>query len=139
MYIRPNQHQCLGDENGAPLPRGTAVALIPFPQHAGFVDYTIDGEQVVLHKSKRHKRAVVTWPEEFNEGRLRHRVLQFPENERQADEWLRRAYADDSPWTGADNCQDFVWQAITGRKKSPTRDAIIGLGAVATIAFALFG
>lgn len=138
MYVY--QHRCLGDEHHEPLPRGTAVALLPFPQHAGFIDYC-DGQQVVLHKAKR-EGAVVTWPEQFDEGHIPYRVLRVPETDEQADAWLSVAYEEierGSAWSVFDNCQDFVWHPITGEKKSPTRDAVIGAAAVAAIICAALG
>ena len=48
----------------------------------------------------------------------------------EADRWLRVAYAAVERrdlWSGFDNCQDFVWQAIIERKHSPTRDALVGV------------
>ncbi len=68
MYIY--QYRCLCDESGTLWPRGTATALLPFPQRAGFIDYTGDGQQAVLHKSKQRGRAVVTWPEGIDEGHI---------------------------------------------------------------------
>jgi hypothetical protein len=77
MYIY--QHRCFYDKSGIPWVRGTAIALLPFPQHAGFIDYTANGEQVILHKSKQRGRAVVTWPEEFDEGHIPYQVIRVPD------------------------------------------------------------
>ena len=112
--------------NGMPWPRGTAIALVPFPQHCGFIDYTDSGEQIMVHKSRLG--AVVTWPEEFNDKGYTYQVLRAPGNPGEADRWLSLAYAAverGDPWSGLDNCQDFVWEVITSRKHSPTRDAIV--------------
>jgi hypothetical protein len=115
--------------DGAPWPRGTAIALEPFPQHSGFIDYTLSGEQIIVHKSKRHGGAVLTSPEQFNENRCAYRIVRIPANEPEADKWLRIAYAAverGDTWSGFANCQDFLSQAINGRKSSPTRDGILG-------------
>jgi hypothetical protein len=120
--------------NGTPWPRGTAIALVPFPQHSGFVDYSLSGEQLMVHKSKLHGGAVVTSPEEFNENRCAYRIVKIPANKPEADKWLGIAYAAverGDMWSGFDNCQDFVSQAIHGRKSSPTRDGILGTAVTA--------
>lgn len=114
--------------NRIPWARGAAIALEPFPQHTGFIDYTASGEQIMVHKSLRG--AVVTWPEEFNPQGYAYRVLRIPAHRAEADRWLRVAYAAVERrdlWSGFDNCQDFVWQAIIERKHSPTRDALVGV------------
>ncbi|HTZ73783.1 MAG TPA: hypothetical protein VMB47_07680 [Candidatus Aquilonibacter sp.] len=142
MYIYQQQQMSVFTApSGAPWPRGTAIALEPFPQHAGFIDYTTTGEQIMVHKSLRG--AVVTWPEEFNPQGYAYRVLRVPANQCEADRWLSTAYAaverGDS-WSGFDNCQDFIWQAIIERKHSPTRDALLGVAIVGgVIAMAING
>jgi hypothetical protein len=140
MYIY--QHRCFYDKSGIPWVRGTAIALLPFPQHAGFIDYTANGEQVILHKSKQRGRAVVTWPEEFDEGHIPYQVIRVPDADQQANEWLRAAYAEierGSAWSVFDNCQDFVWRPITGHNGSPTRDSVLGVAAVAALCWCLLG
>jgi hypothetical protein len=114
--------------DGRPWPRGTVVALLPFPQHSGFIDYTLDGRQIMVHKSKQYG-AIVTWPSEFNPKGYAYRVVRIPTSEQQADGWLSFAYAAverGDPWDGLDNCQDFISQAADGRKGSPTRDGLVG-------------
>ena len=141
MYL--SERRYLYDRrSGVPWPRGTAVELLPFPQHAGFIDYLAGGQQVVLHKSKRHGRAVVTWPEEFDEGHIPYKVIRIPETDQQASEWLRAAYAEierGAVWSVFENCQDFVWRPITGHNASPTRDAVIGIGALVAMGCCLLG
>jgi hypothetical protein len=121
--------------DGRPWPRGTAIALVPFPQHSGFIDYTLDGRQIMVHKSKK-RGAIVTWASEFNPNGFAYRVLRIPASEQQAEEWLSFAYAAverGDPWDGLDNCQDFISEAADGRKGSPTRDGLIGTAAVAGV------
>jgi hypothetical protein len=129
MYISEFQLQyTFTDSSGKPWPRGTIILLEPFPQHCGFVDYTLTGEQVLLHKSRKLGGAVVTGPEDFIDVPTRYRVI-VPESNLQADEWLNNAYAGidvGELWLPFDNCQDFVSQSVTGHKGSPTRDAILG-------------
>ena len=118
---------------GRPWPRGTAIALLPFPQHSGFIDYTFDGRQIMVHKSK-DRGAVVTWPPEFNPNGYAYRVVRFPISEQQAEEWLSFASAAverGDAWDGLNNCQDFVSQAVDGRKGSPTRDGLVGAAVLA--------
>jgi hypothetical protein len=115
--------------DGIPWPRGTAIALGPFPQHSGFIDYTFGGEQIIVHKSKRQGGAVVTSPEEFNENQYVYRVVRIPADQYEAQTWLAIAYAAverGDPWSEFDNCQDFLSQAIDGRRGSPTRDDLVG-------------
>jgi len=119
LLIRPD---------GQPWSRGTAIALLPFPQHSGFIDYTTDGRQIMVHKSKQHG-AVATWPSEFNPLGCAYRVVRIPANEQEAEKWLRSAYAAVArrdPWNGMDNCQDFISQAMDGRIGSPTRNGLVG-------------
>ena len=88
----------------------------------------------MVHKTMRG--AVVTWPEEFNDKRYAYRVLRVPVNSIEADAWLSVAYdavERGDPWSGLDNCQDFVWEAIIARKHSPTRDGLIFAAAVVGI------
>ena len=129
MYIRELEpHYTFTDRHGKPWPRGTIIMLEPFPQHCGFLDYTSIGEQILLHKSKREGRAVITGPEGFMDRPARYRV-RVPASDQQADEWLRYAYAGieaGSPWMLFDECQDFVSRAVSGRAGSPTRDGILG-------------
>ncbi len=132
MYVYEQQEALFIMPNGQPWPRGTAVALLPFPQHSGFIDYTPDGRQIIVHKSKQHG-AITTWPSDFNPEGYAYRILRIPANEQEADEWLSFAHAavgrGDS-WDGLDNCQDFISQAVEGRKGSPTRDGLVGAAVV---------
>jgi hypothetical protein len=135
MYIYEQRRMAMFTmPNGTAWPRGTAIALRPFPQHTGFIDYAADGEQVMVHKSLRG--AVVTWAEEFNPNGYPYRILRIPSDHAEASRWLNVAYAAierGDPWSGLDNCQDFVWQAIIERKHSPTRDALVGVAIVAGV------
>lgn len=132
MYVYEQQEALFIMPNGQPWPRGTAIALLPFPQHSGFIDYTPDGRQIMVHKSKQHG-AITTWPSDFNPKGYAYRILRIPANEQEADEWLSFAHAaverGDS-WDGLDNCQDFISQAVEGRKGSPTRDGLVGAAVV---------
>jgi hypothetical protein len=139
VYQRP-EIQLFTAPDGRPWPRGTAIALVPFPQHSGFIDYTLDGRQIMVHKSKKHG-AIVTRTTEFNPNGFAYRVVRVPASEQEAQEWLSFAYEAverGDPWDGLDNCQDFVSQATDGRKGSPTRDGLIAAGLIAG-AFWYFG
>lgn len=132
MYVYEQQEALFIMPSGQPWPRGTAITLLPFPQHSGFIDYTPDGRQIMVHKSKQHG-AITTWPSDFNPKGYAYRILRVPANEQEADEWLSFAHAaverGDS-WDGLDNCQDFISQAVEGRKGSPTRDGLVGAAVV---------
>jgi hypothetical protein len=134
MYVYEQQEMPLFiAPNGRPWPRGTAIALLPFPQHSGFIDYTRDGRQIMVHKSKQHG-AIATWAFDFNPKGYAYRVVRIPATEQEADEWLSFAYAAverGDLWDGLDNCQDLISQAVEGRKGSPTRDGLVGVALVA--------
>jgi hypothetical protein len=134
MYVYQRQEISLFvAPDGRPWPRGTAIALLPFPQHSGFIDYTLDGRQIMVHKSKNHG-ATVSWTCEFNPNGFAYRVLRIPASEQQAEEWLSFAYAAverGDLWDGLDNCQDFIAEAADGRKGSPTRDGLVAAAVIA--------
>jgi hypothetical protein len=129
----------LTDEYGNPLPTGTAVDLQPYSPHAGVIGYTPTGEQVLAHNSKQHHRAVVTWPEEFNDFYIPVRIIAYPVSLEDGERIWRNALYDVERgvlWSGIDNCQDFVSRAYTGRNGSPTRDGILaGLAFVSGLAW----
>ena len=126
------------DEYGNPLPKGTAVDLQPYSPHTGIIGYLRTGEQVVAHNSKEHRRAVVTWPEGFNDFHIPVRIIAYPRSPEDAQRIWRNGLYDVKrglPWSGDDNCQDFVSRAYTGRKGSPTRDGIFtGIAIVSGLA-----
>lgn len=127
------------DEYGNPLPKGTAIDLQPYSPHAGIIGYLPSGQQVVAHNSKQHGRAVVTLPEDFNDFDIPTRIIAFPLFDGDGERIWRNAVYDVKrglPWSGDDNCQDFVSRAYTGRNGSPTRDAIFtGLAIVGGLAW----
>ena len=113
------------DELGMPLLKGTAISLEPYSPHWGIIDYLPTGEQVVHHNSKRHGRAVTTWPEEFNDGHIPVCVVAMPLSVEDGERICQNARLDVKrgiPWSPGDNCQDFVTRAYVGRNGSPTRD-----------------
>jgi hypothetical protein len=123
------------DQNGNPLPLGTAIDLQPHSPHAGIIGYLPDGRQVVGHNSKQHGRAVVSWPQEFNSG-MPIRIGRYPESHEHAIRIWQSVVSDVNrgvPWRGGDNCQDLVSRAYDGKNGSPTRDAIFGLLAVVAL------
>jgi hypothetical protein len=125
------------DQRGRPLPKGTAIDLMPYSPHAGVVGYTEVGQQVIAHNSKRHGRAVITLPEDFNEGgRIPVRATSLPKTPGDADRIWQSAVNDVSRgvrWLPGDNCQDLVSRALTGHNGSPTRNALIALAALIVI------
>ncbi len=115
------------DEYGDPLPKGTAIDLQPHSPHTGLIGYLPTGEQVVAHNSKQRGRAVVTWPEEFNDFHIPFRIIYYPLFPQDGERiWGNALYDVERGvlWSGGDNCQDFVSRAYTGRNGSPTRDII---------------
>jgi len=125
------------DEHGRLLPMGAAIDLMPHSPHAGIVGYLETGQQVVAHNSKQHGRAVITLPEDFNNGgRIPIRVTSLPKTFAEANRIWQSAVNDVSRgvrWFPADNCQDFVSRALTGHNGSPTRNALVGLAVLIAI------
>lgn len=124
----------LTDEYGIPLPKGTAIDLQPDSPHTGIIDYLATGEQVVIHNSKQHGRAVVTWPEEFNDSDIPVRYIAVPLSDEFGEQICQNARYEVEHgvrWSPGDNCQDFVSRAYTGHNGSPTRDVIVGGLAIA--------
>lgn len=119
------------DQNNCPLPRGTAIKFPTLVQHEVLIDYAWNGQQILLEKSKQHKRPrVANTLEHANAPFVVSRVPSSPEHGLQI---VQRAYAEiqaGAPWTPFDNCQDFVSRAYTGRKGSETRNFLFGALAV---------
>jgi hypothetical protein len=119
------------DESGRHLPKGTVIDLQPYSPHAGLIGYNAWGQQVVAHNSKKHTQAVVTWPQDFNDGHIPFRIVRYPGSVQEGERIWQSAIMDVErgvPWLPGDNCQDFVSRAVTGHNGSPTRDAVVGLG-----------
>jgi hypothetical protein len=120
-----------GDANGFLLTQGTAIKFPSLVRHEAIIDYTWNGEQVLLEKSKKHKRPTVTKPEEYRGVPfIINRVPASPEHGLRI---VQHAYAEiqaGAPWTAFDNCQDFVSRAYNGRNGSETRNFVFGTLAV---------
>jgi hypothetical protein len=122
----------LTDEYERPLPKGTVLDLQPYSPHTVVVGYNEWGLQVIGHNSKQQGRAVISWPEEFNDaGRIPFRIVRCPASLQEGESiWqsVLRDVRQGVRWLPQDNCQDLVSRAVTGHNGSPTRDAIVGLG-----------
>lgn len=121
------------DQFGNLLPEGTTLQVPSLVDHTGFVAYTQAGQQVMLHNSKKRRRAAMTTPEEFNDGNLPVVTVRFPQTPEEGALIVQRAWQDVQSgrrWTWFDNCQDFVSRALTGQNGSPTRNLLVGLFAV---------
>lgn len=128
MYVSTPNHIYFTDEHGMPLLKGTAISLEPHSPHWGIIDYLQTGQQVIHHNSKKHGRAVTTWPEEFNDGHIPARVVAMPLSAEDGERICQNARLDVKrgvPWSPGDNCQDFVTRAYIGRNGSPTRDKLV--------------
>ena len=131
------QHVILGCQHGKPLPKGTILDLQPYSPHTVVIGYDASGQQIIGHNSKQHGKAVLSWPEEFNDyGRMPFRVVRFPVSSEEGERiWVsvlndvRRAV----PWHPGNNCQDLATRAVTGHNGSPTRDALVGLTVVGAL------
>lgn len=127
----------LTDQYGRPLPTGTVLDLQPYSPHTVIVGYDERGQQVIGHNSKQHGRAVISWPEEFNDlGRVPFRIVRYSvsqEEGRRIWQSVLRDVERGVRWLPEDNCQDLVSRAVTGHNGSPTRDAMVGVGLLAAI------
>lgn len=127
--MQPNR---FNDPNGFPLPGGMAIKFPTIFDHEAIIAYDYwSGEQMLLEKSKKHKRPTYTSPEEYRGiPFIISRVATSPEH---AARIVQHASAEiesgGTPWTPFDNCQDFVNRAYKGQNGSPTRDLAIGLAA----------
>lgn len=126
------QHLILTCEHGKPLPKGTICDLEPYSPHTVVVGYDDSGQQIIGHNSKQHRRAVLSWPEEFNEGgRIPFRAVRFPNSAADRDRIWNSVLRDvhrGVRWSIDDNCQDLASRAVTGHNGSHTRDAMVGAG-----------
>lgn len=120
----------LTDEYERPLPKGTVLDLQPYSPHTVVVGYNECSLQVIGHNSKQHGRAVISWPEEFNDaGRIPFRIIRCPTSLQEGESIWHSVLWDVQRgvrWLPEDNCQDLVSRAVTGHNGSPTRDAIVG-------------
>ena len=142
-YFYAPQHVVLTDEHGTLLPMGTVTDLQPYSPHTVIVGYDASGQQVIGHNSKDHGRAVVSWPEVFNDGgRIPFRVVRYPMSLVEGVKIWQSVLNDvrrGVRWLPGDNCQDLATRAVTGHNGSPTRDALVGVAAVSALALLLFG
>src|SRR6267154_5257473 len=124
------------DGHGNRLPQGTVVDLMPHSPHTGIIGYANNGQQVVAHNSKKYGKAVVTFPEEFNDGSIPVRYTRLPVHSQEGARIWQNATNDVARgvrWLPGDNCQDFASRAVAGHNGSPTRDKLVGIGALAAI------
>lgn len=130
----------IADSNGNLLPHGTVVDLKPLNPHTGIVGYLPTGQQAVIHNSKKHGKAVLTLPEELNDGTLPIRITRLPLNAMDGMRVWNNAFNDVQRgvrWTVGDNCEDLVSRATTGQSGSPTRNGFVLLGLAALLFWGL--
>ena len=105
--------------------------------HPGVLTYDACGQPLVLHNSKKTGGKAVTRVAEFNAGQ-QPRVSWVPSSLAEGYQVVQNAANDvelGGQWSIADNCQDFVNRAVTGRSGSPTRDLLLGLALLGLLAF----
>lgn len=125
------------DPYGNLLPHGTVVAA---GIHTGIVGYLPTGEQVAIHNSKQHRKAVLTWPEELNDGIVPIKITRLPLDKMDGMRVWNNALNDvrrGVRWTIGDNCEDLVSRATTGQNGSPTRNGFVLLGLAALLFWGL--
>ena len=122
----------LGDANRNPLPQGYAIKFPSLYDHEALIAYAWNGEQVLLEKSKKHRRPTFTSPEEYRG--VPFIISRIPTSPAHGVRIVQNASAEieasGAPWTLFDNCQDFVSRAYKGQNGSPTRDLVFGLCAL---------
>jgi hypothetical protein len=119
------------DANNCPLAQGTAIKFPSLVHHEVIIDYEWNDEQVLLEKSKQHKKPRVANPLEYaNIPFVISRVPSSPAHGLKIVLRARTAIQAEAPWTAFDNCQDFVSRAYTGRNGSETRNFVFGALAV---------
>jgi hypothetical protein len=118
----------LVDANGYLLSQGTAIEFPTIFNHEAIIGYAWNGRQVLLEKSKKHRRPAITDPSEY-QGAL-YRISRSPQSPQHGYNIVQHAYAEvqaGGPWTLLDNCQDFVTRAYEGRNGSKSRNFAFGL------------
>jgi hypothetical protein len=116
------------------LPDGTALEVVvpafPLPvPHQGILRRGWDGQAWIDQNSKEHGRTATTTYADFSKGRTV-RIIYIPRTQEESlriTQNARNDIARSIAWSVADNCQDFVSRAITGRNGSKSRDAAIGV------------
>jgi len=116
------------------LPDGTALEVVvpafPLPvPHQGILRRGWGGQPWIDQNSKEHGGTTTTTYSEFSKGRTV-RIIYIPQTREESMRITQNARNDIArgiPWSVADNCQDFVSRAITGRNGSKSRDAAIGV------------
>ena len=125
------QTYCFVDANRNMLPQGYAIKFPSLYDHEAVIAYAWNGEQVLLEKSKKHRRPTITNPEEYRG--VPFVLSRIPTSPAHGLRIVQHAYAEieaGAPWTLFDNCQDFVSRAYKGQNGSPTRDFVFGLCAL---------
>ena|ERR1700734_3459676 len=125
------------DQYYQPLPRGTVLqfGLV----HVGIVGY-LNGQQVILNKSKRFGRPVASTPEEFQGETVK--VIRSPQTLQEGARVEQNAWMliqQGAPWALLDNCQDFVSRSYTGESGSETRSALLVASALGLLVVLALG
>ena len=127
------------------LPDGTVLRTTAFWNGLPFTHYGIiqrgwNGQVLIHHNSKKIGHAATTDLLGFSGGQLAY-VDSVPGTLGEGWQIAERAKADVERgvvWTVADNCEDMKSRALTGRPGSPTRNAFVGVGALAVVLFLIF-
>jgi hypothetical protein len=131
------------NEYGYGLPQGTVLRVPTLFDHEGIVAYDWNGQQVIIHNSKKRGVAAVTTPEEFNENVHRVVVVRIPATQQLGEIVVQRALqAAQVParWNVLNNnCQDFVSRAYGAPNGSMTRNVVVGLVLAGGLLWALAG
>jgi hypothetical protein len=120
------------DARGVRLPRGTAIKFPSLFDHEAIIDYGWNGDQVLLEKSKQHRKPVLASPAQYIGYQFV--ISRMPISQDHGRRIVEHAYGEiqvGAAWTPLDNCQDFVSRAYgapTGG--SVTRNFLLAVFAV---------
>jgi hypothetical protein len=122
---------CFVDDNGRLWARGTVIKFPSLFDHEAIIDYAWNGDQVLLEKSKQHRKPMVASPAQYIG--IRYVVSRVPSSADHSRRIVEHSYAEiqaGAPWTPFDNSQDFVSRAYGARGGSETRNFLFGVLAV---------
>jgi hypothetical protein len=132
------QPYVFGDVNGLPLAAGTAIKFPTYYNHEAIIAYRYGWQQVLLEKSKKHKKPRIGDPEEYRG--LPFVISRVPSSPAHAMAIIQHACAEideGKPWTIFDNCQDFVSRSYSGKSGSESRNVAVGLATALGVLIAI--
>jgi hypothetical protein len=118
-----------GDANGLPLVAATAIKFSTYYNHEAIIAYTHGGQQVLLEKSKKHKKPLIGNPEEYRG--LPYVISRAPSSPAHAMSILQHACAE------IDEGKPWVSRSYSGKNGSQSRNVAVGLATALGILIAI--